>query len=474
MENLVVYSPFSFETREGTIEVEWLPPDGYDTRALKFEVEYDNLKVDDVEVKEIRSGVFHITLEGCEKNKEYTITVNAYQRKDGKHIARGVTTGITMDPLNPPTNIFADQASCGVVDIYMSSVQTSIDTVLKYTMQWKEVLFEGETFESDDATTESSKVGRFTLTGLDGLRIITLRARIEGARYISPWSAMQWITVLPDMSPVIATAGPRSEEITLKWRNVFPAGSVLHGAGYAVRWWRANESPGGTEATFIDAGAAAGAGAAAKGGFEYVLKGLEAGRKIKIGVQLRYGRYAREETVVEAIPCVEPSVPYNIRIRHVEGDKYELTWKSEHVVEVEVAGATIPCYSDNLTVSLKDTVPYDIRFTADTGIRSKPALLNYVGGTPCILGDVRLDGRTIRWGETDGTDIYVHIKDNQKIIPSVKSTTMTMTARADAGELVLPDDIILEQTTITVAPMNDIGRGAHVQVIFKYGKRITM
>jgi hypothetical protein len=459
MENLIVYTPFTLEQRQGTIDVEWLSPNGIDPRSLRFEV--TGVTANEAQIHEVRAAVYGITLENCEKNKEYTITVNAYQRKDGKHIARGVTTGITMDPLNAPTNIFGDQVGAGTVDIYMSSVQTSIDPVHKYIMQWKEVLFEGETFTDGQGTTETNATGRFTLTGLNGLRVIGLKARVEGARYISPWSPMQWVTLLPDMSPITATPGPGTGEITVNWSNVFPAGSALKDAGYAIRWWRANEAAAGTEAIFIEAAAAT---------QEYVMRGLEADRQLKVGIQVRYGRYAREESVVTVTPCVAPKRPTNISIRRVE-DKYELAWASEHIVEVSLGAEPIPCFGTNLIVDLKDTVAYDITLVANTGIKSEPAVLKYVGGTPCTLADLHLDGRRICWGETDG-DVYVHIKDHQRIIPSVKSTTMTITAAGAARELVLPDEVILEQVTLTVTPMNEIGRGEHAQVVFKYGKRI--
>jgi hypothetical protein len=468
MENLIVYTPFTLERREGTIDVEWLAPRSYDTRSLTFELICDNLIIDTTDIHEVRAGVYGYTLENCEKNKEYTITVNAYQRKDMTLLARGVTTGITMDPLNPPTNIFADQAGAGVVDIYMSSVQTSIDPVLRYRMQWKEVLFEGETFSEDTARTETSTAGRFTLTALDGIRIVALKARIEGTRYISPWSPMYWVTLLPDMSPIIAIPGPETGQITVKWRSVFPAGSSLKDAGYAIRWWRANESAC-VWPIFIDASDGTGRGS---GGFEYIIGDLEVDRQLKVGIQVRYGRYARSESIVTVTPCARPPKPANIRIRKAE-DKYELAWESEHLVEVSIAGGEpIPCFSNNLTVTLKDTVPYDISLTANTGIKSDPITLRYIGGTPCMLENVHIDGHRICWGDTDG-DIYVHVKDHQKIIPSVKSTTMTLTAAGAARQLLLPDEIILEQTTLTVTPINDIGRGDHVQVIFKYGKRIS-
>ena len=467
------------------IDIEW--------QVLKGDIEYrasytdsgsgsgsGSIEIAEDAINNVRDGVLGFTIKKCKKNVEYTITIDAYSKKDGKHIGRGSVIGIMMDELLPPRNIYCEQAGDGVVSVHMRSQQASIERVKRIRMIWKELLFEGEEFALDDGKEmiyDTEAEGVFELSGLNGLRIIGIYAKVEGERVASGWSKMYSTTILPDMSEMGATAGPDTGDVTIRWRSVFPRGSNLgDDVGYSMKVY------GGIAGTgtpllekFIgwdDCGE--------DGVHEYVLNGLEVNRPVKISIQVMYNRYARTGEIVEIVPREMPGVVEGVTIRRCggadageTGDIYEIKWVSPFDVDVcvgsgEATDATdatdaISCFSGctTLSVKLKSGVDHTITLTANTGLRGPPAVIKYRGGTPCVLENVRLDGSRLIWDYTDGDHIYVHVKDNAKIIPSVKSTTMTFSVDASQRYVDLPADVVLSRSTIRVMPVNEYGPGEH-------------
>lgn len=341
------------------------------------------------------------------------------------------------------------------------------EPAIQYRLQWRDVMVTGEPLCSIGYA-EPAEIVAAELPIVvrevkkDRARLIGVRVRAEGLRGMSEWSAVSYITVLPDVSGVAVAVGPGSGEVTITWERVDGATAYDISCG-TERCVRMDVLMGVPVEKMPRT-------------YTYVLRGLPVGETVNVGVSAVCGEMASRTAWREVHVYEKPAELRGVRIAAVTATAgiYRISWVTDTetdahaVVEVAVNDDVIECCgTSSVDVKLALGQRHVVSVRARNGpLVSDAVVLRVTGGVLPQMEGVRLEGHMLSWGnEAEGLiGVRVRVKDLEKILPSVRAVSAEWTVTAGAGSWELPEEVVPARCEIWVAGVNEMGVGEEVLV----------